>query len=195
MKQNTLIFIVTIFCLLILLIGCHSEDEQHGNYMPSYCSASKTIAKSNKDCSCRIAFKDYMYEYTYIIINSNYYQIGPPCSQNVFKIKYINSIHDHNEPDYEFGFYLPIMKEEDFFKPDTFNIDTVDIFYQHPMGGHGGPIFNVDITLIWESVSINQGMYTGRGKFIINKEIPTSYPGYKWPVQEIPFVFCNKSPQ
>ena len=129
---------------------------------------------------------------TYTKINSVYSQIGPPCSQNILSISYVNSVHDHNEQDFTFNLYLPIMKDEDFFKPDTFHVDTILILEPYPYGGSAGVSWNADITLIWDSVTISQGIYSGSGKFIINKEIPSTFPKYNWAVQEIPFKFCNK---
>ena len=132
-----------------------------------------------------------MHEYTYTKISSVYSHLGPPCSQNIIYISYINSVHDHNEPNYKFGFYLPTISEEEFFKPGSFHIDTISIFESSLTGGSGGPIYDVDITFIWNDVNLNEDIYSGTGKFIINKEIPTSFPGYFWPVQEIPFEFCD----
>jgi len=190
--KNKLVFLISGIGMIIFLYGCYSnEPEPLGKNMPSYCSATKLIAKSYENCSCNIVFRDYINEYTFTGINSVYYQIGPPCSQNVFYISYINSVHDHNEPDYRFGFYLPMINEEDFFKPGSFNIDTISIFENSLTGGFGGPKYNIDITFMWENIELNEGIYSGTGKFIINKEIPTSFPGYSWPVQEIPFEFCS----
>ena len=188
-------FLVIVLLSIILLNSCQSYDtstEGLGGHLRNYCSVTKQIAKSHKDCSCNIIFRDYMHQFTYTKINSVYYQIGPPCSQNVLSISYVNSVHDHNEQDFTFNLYLPLMKDEDFFKPDTFHVDTILITEPYPYGGSAGASWNADITLIWDSITIFQGIYSGSGKFIINKEIPSSFPKYTWPVQEIPFVFCNK---
>lgn len=179
--------------LIFTFYSCHTDEpEPLGENMSPYCSATKLIAQSYRNCRCNITFTDYLlHEYTYVGINSVYGQIGPPCSQNVFYINYINSVHDHNEPDYKFGFYLPILNDEDFFKPGSFKIDTIFIFENSLTGGFGGPKYNVDVTFIWDNVEYKEGIYSENGKFVINKEIKTSFSCCSWPTQEIPFVFCD----
>lgn len=178
--------------VILFLCGCQKDEpEALGKGIQPYCQPEKLIAKSYLNCYCDISFTDYIHKYTYVKITSAYYQVGPPYLQNVFYINYINSVHNHNEPDYKFGFYLPRIADKDFFKPDTFQIDTLFIFESSLTGGHGGPVFNVDISFIWLNVEINEGIYSGSGKFIINEKIPTSFPGYTWPEQEILFEFCD----
>ncbi|MGM0622277.1 MAG: hypothetical protein ACQETJ_14585 [Bacteroidota bacterium] len=193
MILNKNLFIITIcFGLLQLFSACDTgEVYPPGKKIAPYCSQETIIANSKQDCSCDITFRNYIREYSFTGIKSTYVSIGPPCNQNVFKIKYINAVHDHNEPDIEFGFYLPPYSNEDFFKADTFQIDTVSIGEWKRTGGFGGPKFDVDVTFIWESVELSEGIYSGKGKFLINEEIPTSFPNYFYPVQEIPFEFCE----
>ncbi len=38
-------------------------------------------------------------------------------------------------------------------------------------------------------VSLVGKVYSGKGRFILNKDIPSSFSGYKYPAQEIPFEF------
>lgn len=191
MHSNLKFYIlVFVFCVSF---AC-KEEIHYGKEMPSYCEPTQIIASSNK-CVCNISFSNYLYytdDYTYISIESSYYEIGPPCNQNVFKIKYINSIHDHNEADYEFSFHMPRLSIEQFFAIDTFAIDTIGIYESKPTGGHGSAKYDVDVTLIWDSVSISEGVYWGSGKFIFNDSIPSIFPNYFWPKQEINFEFCKE---
>ncbi len=192
MTNVKLSILITGTVFLLSVCACHTdESEPLGKNVSPYCSATKEIAKSFENCSCDIKFTDFMHEYTYTKISSVYSHLGPPCSQNIIYISYVNSVHDHNEPNYKFGFYLPTISEEEFFKPGSFHIDTISIYESSLTGGFGGPIYDVDITFIWDGVNLNEDIYSGTGKFIINKEIPTSFPGYFWPVQEIPFEFCG----
>jgi hypothetical protein len=177
----------------IFFVGCNPEDyNPPGKQLPSYCDVTNTIAKSKNECACNIKIQSYVNEYTFTKIESNYYTLGPPCNQNFFIIKYINKVHDHNEPDLEFGFYLPQLENNDFFKVDTFQIDTIYYGEWSSTGGHGGPRYDADVTFIWDEVDLVEGIYSGKGKFIINKKIPVNYPAtYYFPRQEILFEFCQ----
>ena len=179
--------------LTIIFLGCINKDyEPPGKRLPSYCQETDFIARSKNECECSIRIQSYVNEYTFTKIESNYYSVGPPCNQNIFKIKYINSVHDHNEPDLEFGFYLPQLENKDFFKVDTFQIDTIYYGEWKATGGHGGPRYDADVTFIWDEVDLIEGIYSGKGKFIINKKIPVNYPAtYHFPRQEILFEFCQ----
>lgn len=192
MKSIILKSLIYIF-LTINFFGCITEDyEPPGKQVSSYCDATKIIARSKSDCACNIKIQSYVNEYTFTKIESNYYSVGPPCNQHIFKIKYINNIHDHNEPDIEFGFYFPQLENKDFFSVDTFQVDTIYFGEWRATGGHGGPRFDADVTFIWDEVNLVEGIYSGRGKFIINKKIPVNYPAtYYFPSQEIPFEFCR----
>jgi hypothetical protein len=81
------------------------------------------------------------------------------------------------------------IDKKDFFKPGSIQINELDIYEESLCGGMGGPASNVDITLIWDEVSLDGSIYSGKGRFIINKDIPSSFAGYKYPAQEIPFEF------
>jgi hypothetical protein len=133
-----------------------------------------------------------MYKYTYVGIESSFYTIGPPCNQSAFAIKYINSKHDHNEPNYTFVLKMNPIDKVDFFKQGSIKISELDIFQSQLTGGGGGPAQNVDITLIWDEVLLVGTVYSGKGRFILNKDIPSSFTGYKYPAQEIPFEFSTR---
>ncbi|MBW8325075.1 MAG: hypothetical protein K0M50_09965 [Prolixibacteraceae bacterium] len=68
----------------------------------------------------------------------------------------------------------------------------LDIYEESLCGGVGGPASNVDITLIWDEVSLEGSVYSGKGRFIINKDIPSSFSGYKYPAQENTFYISAK---
>ncbi|MDX8341431.1 hypothetical protein SLH46_19690 [Draconibacterium sp. IB214405] len=181
--------------LFFYLVGCTKEEQSQalGENMFDPCGAIEFIAKNRDNCHSNIVLQSYVNEYTFTEIESSYYALGPQCEQNRFTIKYINSTHDHNEPDLEFGFYLPKYPNSIFFKKDTFNIDTIYYREWRPSGGHGGPRYDAEAIFIWDEVEINDTIYSGKGKFILNKEIPVNYPAtYFFPAQEIPFEFCNK---
>jgi len=185
---------LVIFFALLNFSGCKIEDEPQalGGNSYSPCGGIAIIAKSKADCKTNIVFKDYVNEYTFTGIQSAYYKLGPICKQNMLFIKFINSVHDHNETDFEFGFYMPQFLNEQFFKPDTFMIDTLYYGEKRLTGGHGGPKFDADVLFIWNEVSLNDSVYSGKGKFIINKKIPVNYPAtYFFPEQEISFEFCK----
>jgi hypothetical protein len=168
---------IAVFAILTSMfgVGCKKKEESHYKYPMNWCQATKIDAQSIKS-SCNIQFWDIMHQYTYVSIESSFYFLGPPCSQSAFEIKYINSKHDHNEPDYSF----------------VFKISELDIYERQSNAGGGGPMGNVDITLIWDEVTLSGSVYSGKGKFIINKDIPSSFPGYKYPAQEIPFEFQTR---
>jgi hypothetical protein len=81
------------------------------------------------------------------------------------------------------------MTRVEFFKPGSIQINKLDIYEESLCGGISGPASNVNITLIWDEVSLIGNYYTGKGRFIINKDIPSSFPDYYYPAQEIPFEF------
>ncbi|GEM_PF-6871587 len=186
--------IIPIYLLVIsILFGCEEDEPQAlgRNYQPS-CGSIKKIAQCAINCQCSIVFNDYVNTYTFTKIESSYSALGPACKQNFFRIKYINSTHEHNETDFEFGFYLPQYTNEEFFKIDTFKVETLYYGEWRPMGGHGGPRYDMDIDFIWDEVHLNEGIYSGKGKFIINKKIPVNTPPtYYFPEQEILFEFCE----
>ena len=178
--------------LIIFIVGYSCKKDEPYGYKSPYgqCSSYKTIAKSLPNCNCSIQIQHYRNLYTFVKIESSYYSISPPCIQNVFKIRFINSVHDHNEPNIDFSFYMPQYTKEEFFRIDTFQIDTMGMGAWSISGGHGGPRYGVDVTFIWDSVKINDNIYSGKGKFIINTDIPHNlYPDYDYPAQEIPFEF------
>ncbi len=194
MNSKLSIFLFFSLSSIFFINGCISDDQPTplGKNMYSPCGGIATIAKSKADCKCNIVFKDYVNEYTFTGIQSAYYKFGPVCKQNMLFIKFFNSVQDHNEPNYEFGFYLPQLANEDFFKIDTFQIDTLHYGESRLSGGHSGPIYDANVVLIWDEVNLADGIYSGKGKFIINKEIPVNYPAtYFFPKQEIPFEFCE----
>lgn len=178
-----------LFTFLLTLLACTDNNDMNSKTMPRFgCETTEIVAKSIKS-SCNIQFWDIMYKYTYISIESSFYTIGAPCNQSAFAIKYINSKHDHNEPDYTFTLKMDRIDKNDFFKPGSIKVTGLDIYEEELTGGMGGPVSNVDITLIWDEVSLVGNVYSGKGRFVINKEIPSSFPNYKYPAQEIPFEF------
>lgn len=172
----------------VLGVGCKKTDDSSYKYPMNWCLPTEIIARSIKT-DCNIQFWDIMHNFTYVSIESSFYTIGPPCNRSAFSIKYINSKHDHNEPDYTFILKMDIIDKKDFFKSGSIKISELDIFQSKLTGGGGGPVKNVDITLIWDEVSLVGAVYSGKGRFIINKDIPSSFPDYKYPAQEIPFEF------
>lgn len=59
-------------------------------------------------------------------------------------------------------------------------------------GGQSGPRSDADVDFIWNEVKLVEGIYSGKGKFIINKKIPVNYPAtFFFPKQEISFEFCE----
>ncbi|MDP3643505.1 MAG: hypothetical protein Q8S54_09995 [Bacteroidota bacterium] len=186
-----IIRLITVFIILTAVIGtgCQESEDSYPKQYPGYqCRATEPIARSiNTDCN--IQFWDIMFKYTYVKLESYFYTVGAPCNESVFRIKYINSKHDHCEPDYTFTLKMNAMTRDEFFKPGSIQINKLDIYEESLCGGIGGPASNVDITLIWDEVSLVGSVYSGKGRFIINKDIPSSFPGYKYPAQEIPFEF------
>lgn len=188
MVRTQHIKLFTAVILLLGLQGCKEPDDSNTKQYPFYqCRSTEGIARS-VNTYCNIQFWDIMYKYTYIKLESSYFTLAAPCSESVFKIKYINSLHDHCENDYTFTFKMNATTKEEFFKPGSIQINKLDIYEESLCGGVGGPASNVDITLIWDEVSLTGNYYTGKGRFIISKDIP-SYPGYFYPAQEIPFEF------
>jgi hypothetical protein len=193
MNLRPLNVIVIFWVLSFIFLGCKEEEPQGlGQNYRDPCGVIKRIAQSSSNCQCSIVFKDYVNTYTFTKIESSYNALGPYCKQNLFKIKYINSTHEHNQTDFEFGFYLPQYTDEEFFRVDTFRIDTLGYSEYRQTGGHGGPRYSSDVLFIWDEVKLKEGIYTGKGKFIINKKIPVNYPAtYFFPAQEISFEFCE----
>lgn len=193
MKSKPPIFIVICLSIIFILSACKKDEPQAlGRNFQTSCGVTEKIAQSRNDCQCSIIFRDYVNTYTFTSIESTYNILGPACKQNLFTIKYINSTHDHNETDFEFGFYLPQFTNEEFFRIDTFRVDTIYYGEWRPSGGHGGPRYDADVVFIWDEVYLNEGIYSGEGKFIINKRIPVNYPAtFFFPAQEIPFEFCE----
>lgn len=189
--------IIRLIAVIIILTalfgtGCQeSEDTNTKQYPWTSCRTTEVVARSIKT-NCNIQFWDITSQYTYVSIESSFFTTGAPCNQSAFAIKYINSKHDHCEPDYTFTLKMNRIDKEDFFKPGSIQINDLDIYYEKLCGGMGGPVSNVDITLIWDEVSLVGSVYSGKGRFILNKDIPTSFPGYKYPAQEIPFEFHER---
>lgn len=186
-----IIRLVTVFIILTAVFGpgCKETDESNSKGYPFYqCGTTEPLARSiNTDCN--IQFWDIMFKYTYVRLESLFYTLDAPCNESVFQIKYINSVHDHCEPDYTFTLKMNATTREEFFKPGSIRINKLDIYEESLCGGVGGPASNVDITLIWDEVSLKGNVYSGKGRFIINKDIPSSFPDYHYPAQEIPFEF------
>lgn len=103
---------------------------------------------------------------------------------NIFKIECQSKIYY-----YTFTMKMNAMKRDEFFKPGSIQINKLDIYEESLCGGVGGPASNVEITLIWDEVLLIGNYYTGKGRFVINKDIPSSFSCYKYPAQEIPFEF------
>lgn len=184
---------MAIVLFLLGLQGCKEPEDSNTKQPPRFgCQTTETIARSIKT-DCNIQFWDIMFKYTYVRIESSFYTIGAPCNQSAFAIKYINSKHDHNEPDYTFILKMSQIDKKYFFKPGSIKINDFDIFESKLTGGGGGPVTNVDITLIWDEVSLIGNVYSGKGRFIINKDIPSSFPDYKYPAQEIAFEFHERN--
>lgn len=180
-------FLVVLF--LIGLQGCQEPEDSFSKQYPGYqCRATEPMSHSI-ETDCTIQFWDIMYKYTYVRLESTFYTLAAPCKESVFRIKYINSKHDHCEPDYTFTLKMNAMTRDEFFKPGSIRINKLDIYKESLCGGVGGPASNVDITLIWDEVSLVGSVYSGKGRFILNKDIPTSFPGYTYPAQEILFEF------
>lgn len=181
--------VISLFTYLLFLFGCSEKDDTYSKNMPNYgCNVTEIVARSIKS-DCNIQFWDIMHNYTYVSIESSFYTIGAPCNQSAFAIKYINLKHDHNEPDYTFILKMDRIDKQDFFKPGSIKITELAIFENKLTGGGGGPVSNVDISLIWDEVLLLGNVYSGKGRFVINKGIPSSFPNYTYPVQEIPFEF------
>jgi hypothetical protein len=185
--------LLTVILFLLGSQGCKEPEDSNTKQIPwTNCQTTEIVARSLKT-NCNIKFWDIMYQYTYVSIESSFYTTGVPCNQSVFAIKYTNSKHDHCENDYTFTFKMDRIDKKDFFKPGSIQINELDIYEESLCGGMGGPASNVDITLIWDEVSLDGSVYSGKGRFIINKDIPSSFKGYKYPAQEIPFEFFPRS--
>ena len=185
---------IKLMALIILLglQGCKKLEDSSAKQYPFYqCLATEPLSRSiNTDCN--IQFWDSRFKYTYVKIESLFFTLASPCNESVFRIKYTNSLHDHCEPDYTFIFKMNDMTRDEFFKPGSIQINKLDIYEESLCGGIGGPASNVDITLIWDEVSLSGNVYWGKGKIVFNKEIPTSVPEYKYPTQEISFEFHER---
>ena len=189
--QKNFILHAGAFLLLLSLLRCTAEEQPSGKQLYNFCAVDELIAKSRK-CSCDIYFNDYMNRYQFTEIQSSFLSVGPPCNQKMMRITYFNAEHAHNEPDYSFDFYLTIENADAFFKKDTFQIDSMGIGHNNLTGGGWAPYYDVDVTLIWDTVSVNESVYEGKGKFIINRDIPHDFfTGYFYPAQEISFEFCR----
>lgn len=182
--------LLAVILFLLGLQGCQESEDSYTKQYPGYqCRATEPLASSiNTDCN--IQFWDIMFKYTYVKLESSFYTLAAPCNESVFKIKYINSKHDHNEPDYTFTLKMNPMRRDEFFKPGSFKVNELSIFDEQPSGGVVSPYSNVDVTLIWDEVSLIGNVYSGKGRIVFNKDIPHfSYANYKYPAQEIPFEF------
>lgn len=190
-----IIRLITVFIILTALFGTGCQittDEINTKQYPfDQCRTTEPLARSI-DSDCDIQFWDIMHKYTYVRNESLFYTLDAPRNESVFQIKYINSKHDHCEPDYTFTLKMNAMKRDEFFKPGSIQISKLDIYEESLCGGVGGPAQNVDITLIWDEVSLIDNVYSGKGRFILNKDIPSSFAGYKYPAQEIPFEFHER---
>ena len=185
---------IMLMVLIILfgLQGCQKSEDSNTKQYPFYqCRATEPLARSiNADCN--IQFWNSRFKYTYVKIESLFYTLAAPCNESVFRIKYTNSLHDRCEPDYTFTLKMNTMTRDEFFKPGSIQINKLDIYEESLCGGIGGPASNIDVTLIWDEVSLSGNVYWGKGKIVFNKEIPTAVPEYKYPVQEIPFEFHER---
>lgn len=186
--------LLAVLLFLFGLQGCKEPEDSNTKQYPFYqCRATEPLARSiNTDCN--IQFWDIMFKYTYIRLESFYYTLAAPCNESVFQIKYINSKHDHNEPDYTFTLKMKAMTRDEFFKPGSIKVNGLSIYDEKPAGGVVSPYSNVDVTLIWDEVSFLGNVYSGKGRIVFNKDIPHfSYANYKYPVQEIPFEFLPRT--
>ena len=190
--QHIKLIVVVLFFLG--LQGCKEPEDSNTKQIPGYqCRATAPSAKSI-DTDCNIQFWDIISKYTYIKLESSFYTLAAPCSESVFKIKYVNSKHDHNEPDYTFKLKMKAMTRDEFFKPGSIKVNGISIYDEKPAGGVESPYSNVDITLIWDEVSLINNVYSGKGRIVFNKDIPHfSFANYKYPAQEIPFEFFPRS--
>jgi hypothetical protein len=178
--------------ILVFFLGCKNQDNmEHGNNPFNWCYPTEIFARSVKS-DCNIQFWDILFKYTYVKIESSFYSIGAPCNENIFEIKYINSLHDHCENDYTFKLNLSTLTKEEFFKKGSFPVSKFSIWEESLCGGHGSNYTDVDITLVWDEVSVVGKIYSGKGKFIINKDIPFGVDTLNYPAQEIPFIFQGR---
>ena len=175
---------------LICFSGCREDMEPTGKGMPyRICTTREGIVNSIKT-NCNIEFWDYMYKYTYTSIESDFYTLNAPCNETVFSIKYINSVHDHNEPDYKFDLKLNPLSKDEFFKPGSYQVNNLLIWEERHTSGSGAAYSEADITVVWEEVTLSGAIYSGKGKIVIHKDIPhSSFPNYNYPAQEIQFEF------
>lgn len=178
-----------LFFSIIFLQACKEKNEDERKYPPNYCFVTEIVATS-RYTTCNVQFEDIVNKFTYIGNESSFYTLGKPCNRSVFSIRYTNSKHDHNEPDYTFMLKMDYMNKEDFFRPDSLKISSFSLREEKLTGGGEETYQDVDITLVWLEVALNGNRYSGKGKIIINKDIPhSSFAGFKYPAQEIPFKF------
>lgn len=195
-SQNSMNLFKTHKALVLLVLmtafyGCAEEMEHTGKGMPYMynCSTTEGIAKSIP-ADCSIEFWDFMHKYTYTGIESSFYTSKAPCNESVFSVKYINSVHDHNEPDYTFILKLNPLTKAEFFQPGSFKVNEFAIQEQKLTGGGRTPYSGVEATVVWQEVALTGGNYSGKGKIIFPSDFPHfSYPNYSYPAQEIPFEF------
>jgi hypothetical protein len=64
---------------------------------------------------------------------------------------------------------MKAMTRDEFFKPGSIQVNKLDIYEEELCGGVSGPASNVDITLIWDEVSLVGNVNSGKGRFIIIK--------------------------
>lgn len=177
--------------ILIAFYGCAEEMEAPGKGIPPRytCSTTDGIVKSIP-ADCRIEFWDFMHKYTYTGIESSFYTLKAPCNESVFNVKYINSVHDHNEPDYTFILKLNPLTKTEFFQPGSFKVNEFAIQEWQRTGGGQTPYTGVEVSVVWQEVTLAGGTYSGKGKIIFPSDFPHfSFPNYKYPAQEIPFEF------
>ncbi|HET6559534.1 MAG TPA: hypothetical protein VFG54_19580 [Prolixibacteraceae bacterium] len=183
--------VIVLLVLLTAFIGCREEAEpvEKGMHFLYTCPTSEGIAKSIP-ADCRIEFWDFMNKFTYTGLESNFYTLKAPCNESVFSIKYINSVHDHNEPDYTFILRLNPFTKGEFFQPGTYKVKEFYIGYKNLTSG-GQEYYPVkDVSVVWEEVALDGEIYSGKGKIIFPSDFPhSSFPGYYYPAQEIPFEF------
>lgn len=185
---------IVLVIILASLIGCVKKEESSalGEHYVNQCSTREGISKSIP-ANCNIEFWDFMYKYTYTGIESEFYTFNVPCNESVFSVKYINSVHDHNEPDYRFILKMDPLTRAEFFQPGTYKVKEFNIGYNNLTSGGQEHYSRKDVTVVWEEVALDGEIYSGKGKIIFPSDFPhSSFTGYYYPAQEIPFEFPAK---
>ncbi len=173
----------TLFTISIICFGCKKDNIDNseneiivGGLYLDYTGIMKDKIETTMNISDNI--------YHFNKLEAIYGSHRPTSNQNIFRLTLTDTTKYSNN-NIHLWIFTRYVKPEDFFKRSTWLVDTITISWSDVSEN----FYNANVTLKWDTASIDNTNFTGTGSIEFNDQIGTIKTNAFYPKQKLNFKF------